>query len=179
MKSSWETPLTGLLVVSRAFLHFCLCCLCCGCCPPHLPPGAILLHRFSLPPPNCFPEHFMVILTVCTFSPNRIRFSAFLCFSVFYVSLLVTVLVGKRWLQMMTCDFQASAEQGNFKQHGLLLGAVPFRAPVSIMAFRGTSPLCLFTLGKPSMPLAGIKPSKFPLLAMAQRSFILVLGKLH
>lgn len=49
----------------------------------------------------------------------------------------------------MTCDFQGRGEQGNFKQHGLLLGAVPFRALVSIM----TSPLYLFTLEKPSMLL--------------------------
>lgn len=100
------------------------------------------------------------------------------CASVF-LWLFATVLVGRRWLQAMTCDFQGRGEQGNFKQCGLPLGAVPFRALVSIMAFRGTSPLCLFTLGKPSMPPPGHKPSKFPLLAIAQRSFSLDLGTSH
>lgn len=79
----------------------------------------------------------------------------------------------------MTCDFQGTGEQGNFKQHGLPLGAVPFRGLVSIMAFRGISPLYLFTLGKPSMPPPGLKSNKFPLPAMAQRSFSPYLGTLH
>lgn len=86
------------------------------------------------------------------------------CASVFYGSSLVTVLLGKRWLQAMTCDFQGRGEQGNFKQHGLLLGAVPFRALVSVM----TSPLYLFTLGKPSMLPSGLEAGKFPVPAMAQ-----------
>lgn len=79
----------------------------------------------------------------------------------------------------MTCDFQGMGEQGNLKQHGLPLGAVPFRGLVSIMAFRGISPFYLFTLEKPSMPPPGLKSNKFPLLAMAQRSFSLYLGTLH
>lgn len=79
----------------------------------------------------------------------------------------------------MTCDFPGRGEQGNFKQPGLLLGAVPFRALVSIMAFRCTSPLYLFTLGKLSMCPPGLKPSKFPLPAMAPWSFCLDSGTLH
>lgn len=135
------------------------------------------MHRPSLLPPNCFPGCFMVILSVCPFSSDQIpSLSVLRCF---YGSSLVTVLVGRRRLQAMTCDFQGRGEQGNFKQRGLPLGAVPFRALVSIMAFRDTSPLYLFTLGKPSVPPPGLKPSKFPLLATAQRSFTLDLGTLH
>lgn len=107
----------------------------------------------------------MVILSVCPFSSDQIPSLSVLW--PFYGSSLVTVLVEKRRLQAMTYDFQGRGEQGNFKQCGLLLGAVPFRALVSIMAFRGTSPLYLFTLGKPSVPPPGLKPSKFPPPAMA------------
>lgn len=97
------------------------------------------------------------------------------CASVFYGSSLVTVLLEKRWLQAMTCDFQGRGEQGNFKQHGLPLGAVPFRALVSIM----TSPIYLFTLGKPSMLPSGLVAGKFPVPATAQRSFSQGSGTLH
>ena len=82
--------------------------------------------------------------------------------------------MGRRWPQTTTGAFQGRGEQGNLKQRGHPLGAVPFRALVSIMASRGTSPLCLFTLGKPSTLPPGLKPS--PLLATAQS---LDLGALH
>lgn len=115
----------------------------------------------------------MLILSVCPFSPDQIpSLSVLHCF---YGSSLVTVLLGKRWLQAMTCDFQGRGEQGNSKQHGLPLGAVPFRALLSIM----TSPLYLFTLGKPGMLPSGLEASKFPVPAIAQRSFSLGSGALH
>lgn len=66
----------------------------------------------------------------------------------------------------MTCDFQGRGEHRNFKQRGFLLGAACFRALVSMMASWGTSPLYLFTQGKPSMPPPEPRPSKFPLLAV-------------
>lgn len=78
---------------------------------------------------------------------------------------------GRRRLKAMTCDFQEGGEQ-----HSLSLGAGPFRAFVSI---KGTSPRYLFTLGRPSMSPPGLMPSKFPFLAMAQKSFSLDLGTLH
>lgn len=131
------------------------------------------MHCPSLISPNCFPQCFMLILSVCSFSPDQIpSLSVLQCF---YGSSLVTVLLEKRWLQAMTCDFQGRGEQGNFKQHGLPLGAVPFRALVSIM----TSPIYLFTLGKPSMLPSGLVAGKFPVPATAQRSFSQGSGTLH
>lgn len=131
------------------------------------------MHCPSLISPNCFPQCFMLILSVCSFSPDQIpSLSVLQCF---YGSSLVTVLLEKRWLQAMTCDFQGRGEQGNFKQPGLLLGAVPFRALVSIM----TSPIYLFTLGKPSMLPSGLVAGKFPVPATAQRSFSQGSGTLH